>query len=151
MHQFLGFTFDSESGDLRANGRSVSIEGQPGRVLATLLINPGRTVTRAELISVIWGQETHVNFDDNLNYCIRHLRRALNDDARAPKFIETLPKRGYRFIAPVTVGVPTAPRRPWLAAFAAAAALLILIAERTPNNHHELLTAALRHLHALVF
>lgn len=84
-------------------------------------------MTRDELAAVLWGTTTHVKFDDGLNYCIRQIRAALGDDPKTPRFIETIPRRGYRFIAPVTAAGGR--RHWWLPIPLAAAALLIVVAE----------------------
>jgi DNA-binding winged helix-turn-helix (wHTH) protein len=158
MTRFLNFKFDPESGELFDGGRRIPLEHQPAHVLKGLLAAPGDVVARATLIDAIWGAGTHVNFDDNLNYCIRHLRRVLGDDARRPRFIETLPRRGYRFIAPVTVtaSAPSKPRprqqaNDWWPLAAAGTALFGFVLESGPNNHHEIMTTWLSRLHALVF
>ena len=100
--QFADFALDIESGDLRRNGRVVALERQPALVLARLVTSAGQLVTRDDLAATIWGTATHVNFDDGLNYCIRQIRAALGDDPKSPRFIATIPRRGYRFIATVT-------------------------------------------------
>jgi DNA-binding winged helix-turn-helix (wHTH) protein/TolB-like protein len=79
----------------------VRLEPQPSRVLAVLVERAGDVVTRAELRQRVWGGETFVDFEHGLNYCIAQIRTALGDSASGPRFIETLPRRGYRFIAPV--------------------------------------------------
>ena len=158
MTQFLNFRFDPESGELFDGGRRIPLEHQPAHVLKGLLAAPGEVVARATLIDAIWGRGTHVNFDDNLNYCIRHLRRVLGDDARCPRFIETLPRRGYRFIAPVDEATlarsgPRASQRAsdWWPLAAAATALFGFVLESGPNNHHEVVTEWLGRLHAMIF
>jgi DNA-binding winged helix-turn-helix (wHTH) protein/tetratricopeptide (TPR) repeat protein len=95
------FDLDFESGELRKAGVPVKLQPQPFRVLALLASRPGRVVTRQEIQELIWGNETFVDFESGLNYCVKQIRAALGDDAEIPRFIETLPKRGYRFIAPV--------------------------------------------------
>ena len=95
------FELDTESGDLRRRGRRVPLPEKPRRVLAALLENPGRLVTRQQLTERLWADGTHVDFDANLNAAIKALRDALGDQAQNPRFVETLPRRGYRFIAPV--------------------------------------------------
>ena len=98
---FGEFEFDSQAGKLFRNGRPVKIQPQPLRVLGILVERPGQIVTREELRALIWDSDTFVEFDQGLNYCIRQIRLALGDDANAPVSIETLPKQGYRLIAPV--------------------------------------------------
>jgi TolB-like protein/DNA-binding winged helix-turn-helix (wHTH) protein/Tfp pilus assembly protein PilF len=98
---FGAFQFDCLSGDLRRNGTSLRLPPQPAKILALLIGRAGEVVTRQELIKQVWGAETFVDFEQGLNYAIRQIRAALEDDAEQPQFLETLPKRGYRFIAPV--------------------------------------------------
>jgi TolB-like protein/Flp pilus assembly protein TadD len=97
---FAGYELDLRTLELHRQGRKVRIEGQPLQILAQLLQAPGELVSRAELIARIWP-DSHVDFNHSLNAAVRRLRRALHDPARHPKFIETLPRRGYRFIAPL--------------------------------------------------
>ncbi len=96
------FEIDLTSGQLHKNGRKLPLQEQPFRVLAMLLERPGEVVTRQELQTRLWPADTYVGFDEGLNTAIRKLRTAFGDSAGNPRFIETLPKRGYRFIAPVT-------------------------------------------------
>jgi DNA-binding winged helix-turn-helix (wHTH) protein/Tol biopolymer transport system component len=108
--RFGDFEFDPLSGRLFRGERPVKIQPQPLRVLATLLESAGEVVSREHLRTRIWGDSTFVEFDQGLNYCIRQIRLALRDGSVKPLYIETLPKQGYRFIAPVSVmaGVPKA-------------------------------------------
>jgi TolB-like protein/lipoprotein NlpI len=99
--RFGVFEADIEAGELRRSGAKVRLQEQPFQVLAALLERPGQVVTRAELQKKIWIADTFVNFDCGLNKAVNRLRHALGDSADTPKFIETLPKRGYRFTAPV--------------------------------------------------
>src|SRR6202034_3121985 len=96
------FEIDLASGQLHKNGRKLPLQEQPFRVLAMLLERPGEVVTRQELQARLWPADTYVGFDEGLNTAIRKLRTAFGDSAGNPRFIETLPRRGYRFIAPVT-------------------------------------------------
>ena len=96
------FEIDLASGQLHKNGRKLPLQEQPFRVLAILLDRPGEVVTRQELQARVWPADTYVGFDEGLNTAIRKLRTAFGDSAGNPRFIETLPRRGYRFIAPVT-------------------------------------------------
>jgi TolB-like protein/DNA-binding winged helix-turn-helix (wHTH) protein len=98
-YRFGPFEFDIEKLELRRQGAIVNLQSQPGRVLAYLVQNAGRTVSREELRKVIWGDETFVDFERGLNFCISQLRSAINDDSARPVYIRTLPKRGYQFIA----------------------------------------------------
>ena len=100
--QFGEFEFDPASGELRRGSAVVRLEPQPARVLAHLVERAGQVVTRTELQQAVWGGETFVDFEHGLNYCIAQIRTALGDSAASARFIETLPRRGYRFVAPVT-------------------------------------------------
>ena len=99
--RFGVFELDGRTGELRKHGVRLKIQDQPFRVLQALLERPGELVTREELQGKIWAQDTYVDFDQSLNRAINKVRDVLNDTAGAPRFIETLPRRGYRFIAPV--------------------------------------------------
>ena len=99
--RFGAFELDLESGELRKGGAPVKLQPQPFRVLALLAGHPGQLITRERIQQEIWSQDTYVDFEHGLNYCVRQIRAALDDDARSPRFIETLPRRGYRFLARV--------------------------------------------------
>ncbi len=108
LFRFGTFEADPGTGELRRGGRPVGLQEQPFRLLLALLERPGDIVTRAELRERLWG-ETHVDFEEGLNTAVRKLREVLGDSASNPRFVETLPRRGYRFIAPVeSVGDPAA-------------------------------------------
>jgi cholera toxin transcriptional activator len=98
------FEADASSGELRKAGMRVRLQGQPFQVLVLLLEHPGELVTREEIRSKLWPSDTFVDFDHSLNTNINKIREALNDSAASPKFIETLAKRGYRFVAPIDSG-----------------------------------------------
>lgn len=104
------FDFDSDRGELRRDGVAVKLAPQPARVLGLLVSRPGEIVSRDELQRELWGDETFVDFERGLNFCITQARAALGDASDNPRFIQTVPKRGYRFIAPVTL--PSAPPSP---------------------------------------
>jgi DNA-binding winged helix-turn-helix (wHTH) protein/tetratricopeptide (TPR) repeat protein len=109
------FELNLGSGELRRAGYRVPLPPQPGKLLAALLERPGEVVTRDELRRVLWGEGTFVDFDHGLNFCVNQLRRILGDRASNPRFIETLPRLGYRFLAPVTASpAAEAPRPPAL-------------------------------------
>ena len=108
--RFGVFELDEAGGELRRQGRLVRLTGQPLRALRLLASRPGEIVTRAELQRHIWD-DRFVDFERSLNFCIAAVRDALGDSARSPRFIETIPRRGYRFIADV-VRVETADREP---------------------------------------
>jgi DNA-binding winged helix-turn-helix (wHTH) protein len=100
------YEIDFAAGELRKNGFKVPLQEQPFRVLARLLAHPGRVATREELQGQLWGEDSLVDAELGLNTAIKKLRAAFGDSADNPRFIETLPKRGYRFIAPVQEMVP---------------------------------------------
>jgi len=99
--RFGAFEVDLVSGELRKQGRRVKLQEQPFQVLQVLLEKPGQVVTREELRQRIWPADTFVDFDSGLNNAVKRLREALGDSADSPRYVETIPKRGYRFIAPV--------------------------------------------------
>jgi TolB-like protein/Flp pilus assembly protein TadD len=99
--RFGPFEVDPQAGELRRMGSKVNLQGQPFQVLALLLERPGEMVTRDELCTKLWPADTFVDFERGLNKAVNKLRAALRDDPDKPRFIETLPLRGYRFIAPV--------------------------------------------------
>lgn len=100
-YQFGPFVADTVSGELFRDGTLVAVQDLPFRLLASLLERPGELVTRAELTAKLWGSDTYVDAAAGLNTAVGKLRDALGDDPDAPKFIETVPKRGYRFVAAV--------------------------------------------------
>jgi DNA-binding winged helix-turn-helix (wHTH) protein/tetratricopeptide (TPR) repeat protein len=99
--RFDAFELNLHSGELRKRGVRVRLHGQPVQILARLLASPGTLVTREELRAELWSAETFVDFDHSLHNAIARIRDVLGDSAEKPRFIETLPRRGYRFIAPV--------------------------------------------------
>jgi len=100
--RFGTFEVDLRAGELRKQGKRIKIQEQPFHVLTVLLQRPGEVVTREELRNQNWPPDTFVDFDNSLNTAINKLREALADSADNPQFIETLPRRGYRFLAPVS-------------------------------------------------
>jgi DNA-binding winged helix-turn-helix (wHTH) protein len=110
VFRFGLYQADEAAGELRKNGRKVKLQEQPFRVLLLLLERPGTVVTRDEIRQALWSDDTFVDFDHSLNTVVNKLRDALDDVAANPRFIETVARRGYRFIAPVEVlsGEPTA-------------------------------------------
>ena len=109
IYRFGTFEFDSETGELGRNGRAIALEPQPAKALALLLAKAGDVVTRDELKAGVWGAETHVDFDRGIAYCISQVRTALSDNAENPRFVQTIPRVGFKFIAPVTSADPAAP------------------------------------------
>ncbi len=107
MHRFGPFEVDFTSSELRKNAIRVRIQEQPLRVLEALLLRPGELVTREELRDRLWPSDTFVDFEPSLNAAVAKLRQALNDSAEQPLYVETLARKGYRFIAPL--GQPAGP------------------------------------------
>jgi DNA-binding winged helix-turn-helix (wHTH) protein len=102
IFKFSDFEFDLRALEPRKRGRALRLQQQPAQVLAMLVAARGEMVTREELRDRIWGRDRYVDFDRAINKAINHLRERLGDDAERPRFIETLPKRGYRFVAGVS-------------------------------------------------
>lgn len=127
--RFGAFEVDLETGELRRNGTRIHLADQPLQVLALLLEHPGELVTREQLRQHLWSTDTFVDFEHSLNAAVKRLREALNDSADNPRFIETIPRHGYRFIGPVALppaeiaAKPTSRRR-WRI-FAAASFLVV--------------------------
>jgi len=122
LYRFGIFEFDAGAGELRKNGRAVAIEPQPAKALALLLARAGDgggaradgIVSREELRDAVWGADTHVDFDRGLAYCVSQIRTALGDSGENPRFIQTIPKRGFKFIAPLLAQAPQAAPAPAL-------------------------------------
>jgi TolB-like protein/DNA-binding winged helix-turn-helix (wHTH) protein/Tfp pilus assembly protein PilF len=104
------FEIDLGCGEVHKSGRKVPLQEQPFRVLAILLERPGEVITREELQARLWPADTFVGFDEGLNTAIRKLRVAFGDSADNPRFIETIPRRGYRFVAPVRDAIAEIPQ-----------------------------------------
>jgi DNA-binding winged helix-turn-helix (wHTH) protein/TolB-like protein len=140
VHRFGVFEFDDENKELRKNGRTVAIEPQPAKALALLLARAsdlggaraGEIVSREELREVVWGKDTHVDFDRGLAYCVSQIRAALGDSGDNPRFVQTIPKQGFKFIAPLTTSPSQVPgpepqvRSGRAAYWVAAAAVLVI-------------------------
>ncbi|HEY2665138.1 MAG TPA: winged helix-turn-helix domain-containing protein, partial [Candidatus Binataceae bacterium] len=103
---FSPFEFDAQTTELRKHGLRLKLPGQPAQVLQVLIERAGEVVTREELQKLLWPAETYGDFDQGLNTAIKRLRAALGDSAQTPRFIETVARRGYRFIAPVQFALP---------------------------------------------
>ncbi len=114
QHQLIGrrsfglYEADLDSGELWRAGRKIRLQSQPFRVLAILLEHPGEVISRAELQTLLWGKDAVGDFDQSLGTAVNKIRDALGDTADNPRFVETLARRGYRFIAPVTIIPPVA-------------------------------------------
>jgi Tol biopolymer transport system component/DNA-binding winged helix-turn-helix (wHTH) protein len=128
------FEADLRVGELRKQGRTIKLQEQPFQVLAMLLRQPGEVVTREQLQQALWPADTFVEFDQGLNTAVKKIRQALGDSADNPRFVETIPRKGYRFIAPVSGAEVAAPppvgrhRRPFLALAAAGASIAVAAA-----------------------
>jgi len=138
--RFEDFELRLDSGELLHAGAAVKLQPRPAKVLEILAGQAGMVVTREEIRRTVWGEETYVDFDLALNFCILQVRRALGDSAARPRFVATIPRRGYRFLAavevvghevgPHVVLQMAAPRQPpacWRATFASACALTLLL------------------------
>jgi TolB-like protein/DNA-binding winged helix-turn-helix (wHTH) protein len=104
VRRFGAFEIDLRSGELRKNGMRLRLSGQPFQILAALVDRPGEVVTREELNSKLWPADTFVDFDHGLNNAVARIREVLDDSSDTPRYVETIPRRGYRFIAPVSNG-----------------------------------------------
>src|SRR6202047_1633219 len=107
--RFGVFEVDLTAGELRKNGARIRLQEQPFQVLTALLQNAGQVVTRDELREKIWPADTFVDFDHSLNTAVNKVREALGDSASSPRFVETLARRGYRFLAAVERANPNSP------------------------------------------
>jgi Tol biopolymer transport system component/DNA-binding winged helix-turn-helix (wHTH) protein len=139
--RFDVFTFDQETGELRKHGRPLKLQPQPTALLALLLDRAGSIVTRDRIQQALWPDGTVVDYDQSINFCVKRIRETLGDDAEKPRFVETVPRKGYRFLVPVEpVEVPAGEpnsahpkssrpgvRYRWLAAIVGALGLLALI------------------------
>src|SRR5581483_2721229 len=106
LARFADLELDLKTGELSRGGTPLKLQRQPSRVLVLLVSRAGEIVSREEIAREVWGGDTFVDFEQGLNYAIRQIRAALHDDPDQPRYIETLPKRGYRFIAPVEKSEP---------------------------------------------
>lgn len=137
--RFGDFELRPASGELRQSGTPVKIQPQPAKVLELLARRSGEVVSREDFRRHLWGEETFVDFEHGLNFSIRQIRRALGDSAETPRFVETVPRHGYRFLLPVTVetaapapaaAAPSPPpqaRWRWMLGTAAAVVLLLIL------------------------
>jgi DNA-binding winged helix-turn-helix (wHTH) protein/TolB-like protein len=99
--RFGVFEFDAASRELRRDGMLLRLQSQPAQVLSCLIVRSGEVVSRESLCEAVWGSETFVDFERGLNFCIAQIRSALGDDSTTPRYVRTIPRRGYQFIAPV--------------------------------------------------
>lgn len=164
---FGEFELNCRSGELRCNGTPVKLQPQPAKVLAALASRAGEIVTRQEIIEEVWGSKTHVDFEHGLNFAIRQIRAVLKDDPDHPQYLETVPKRGYRFIgalhgkpaldpAPSASPVVTSSRNKTLVYAAALVPVLVFAVVTvvfkqwfTAGSKHEIQSIAVLPLHNL--
>ncbi len=104
--RFGEFEIDVAAGELRRHGAPVKLAPQPFRLLLLLVRNAGKLVERDEIKRELWPEGIHVDFDQSLHFTVRQIRDALGDDADRPAYVKTVPRRGYRFIAPLAVAGP---------------------------------------------
>jgi DNA-binding winged helix-turn-helix (wHTH) protein/Tol biopolymer transport system component len=135
------FEADLQSGELRRDGQKVRLQEQPYQLLVLLLEKRGEVVTREDLRAKLWPADTFVDFDHGLNAAVKRLRDALGDSAENPRFVETLARRGYRFIAPVEPASEASPdtsttRRNWLIPLTFAVLLLVGVSIAWHAGHH---------------
>jgi DNA-binding winged helix-turn-helix (wHTH) protein len=100
--RFGAFELDLEAGQLLKNSRLVRLQPQPFKLLCLLASQPGKLMTREEIQAVLWSTDTFVDFEQGVNFAVKQVREALHDPADHPVYIQTVPKRGYRFLAPIT-------------------------------------------------
>ena len=160
--RFHEFEFDVETAELRRAGAVVPLERQPAMTLGLLVARAGRLVPRDDIRDALWPDEVHVDFDGGMNYSIRQLRAAFGDSARQPRFIETVPRQGYRFIAPLIDAAPAVPPRrlrTWRVAAAAALAATVAAAvwdarfagPESKAQHHAAAVSMARAVHRAIF
>jgi DNA-binding winged helix-turn-helix (wHTH) protein len=111
IYRFGVFEFDDETKELRRNGRAVALEPQPAKALALLLSRAGDVVSREELREAVWGKDTHVDFDRGLAYCLSQIRDGARRQRRQSAFVQTIPKTGFKFIAPGATAPQAASQR----------------------------------------
>ena len=110
--RFGEYELDGDAGELRRNGSPLKLQPQPFKLLLLLVRRAGALVTRDEIRQELWADGTHVDFDQAVNFCVKQIRDALRDQSDRPIYVQTHPRRGYKFIAPVDVpGQPQPPRR----------------------------------------
>lgn len=132
MYRFGRFSFDADTQQLFCEGQRIPLEPQPAKALRAFLERPGEILSKEDLRNHLWGPDHHVDVDRGLAYCLSELRAALRDSAASPLYIQTLPRRGYRFLAPLEkppVPLPPPPlRRHLFAGGALAAGVLAAVA-----------------------
>ncbi len=138
-YRFGVFELDLDAGELRRKGRHVRLTSQPFELLWILVEQPGKLITRDEIAKRLWQAETFVDFEHGVNAAVNRIREALGDTAKNPRFVETVPRQGYRFIAPVeVVGEAEAGGASDEAVVEEPRPLTLLATEYDlPRNHHE--------------
>jgi len=108
IRRFGPFELDLDAGDVRQNGRRIKLQPQPFKLLVLLTSRPGSLITREEIRSELWPEGTFVDFDQSVHFAVKQIRDAFGDSASRPVYLETVPRQGYRFVAPVDTGPPAA-------------------------------------------
>ena len=149
IRRFGAFELDVRAGELHKDGLKIKLQGQPIEVLTALLEHPGEIVPREQLRQRLWPSDTFVDFEHNLNSAVKRLRDALGDSADNPRFIETLPRHGYRFISPVAEQMQPFSRRQfriralWIAPLAMATIVALVVGLNMGEWRHRLFSRAL--------
>jgi DNA-binding winged helix-turn-helix (wHTH) protein len=111
IRRFGPFELDLDAAELRRDGRRIKVQPQPFRLLVLLTNRPGMLISREEIRTELWPEGTFVDFDQSVNFAVKQIRDAMGDSATRPLYLETVPRQGYRFVAPVESGAPPAPAR----------------------------------------
>lgn len=106
IRRFGPFELDLDAGEVRQHGLRVRLQPQPFKLLVLLTSRPGSLITREEIRSELWPEGTFVDFDQSVNFAVKQIRDAFGDSASNPIYLETVPRKGYRFVAPVDGGSP---------------------------------------------
>jgi DNA-binding winged helix-turn-helix (wHTH) protein len=158
-----GTTFNAETGEVGRDHTITRLEPQPALVLSLLIHRAGSLVTHDEIRRAVWGEATHVDFQDGVHYCIGQIRQALGDHARAPRVVTTVPKRGYRLNdeallrsdrlrAPAATKLLAAWRHRFvIGGVVAGLGIAAAVLEKRPNNHHATAVAVLKTVHDFVY
>jgi len=112
IRRFGPFELDLDAGELRKDGRRIKVQPQPFRLLVLLTNRPGLLISRERIRTELWPEGTFVDFDQSVNFAVKQIRDAMGDSATRPVYLETVPRQGYRFVAPVASGAPTLPPAP---------------------------------------
>src|SRR6187401_1105553 len=111
IRRFGPFELDLDAAELRRDGRRIKVQPQPFRLLVLLTNRPGMLITREEIRTELWPEGTFVDFDQSVNFAVKQIRDAMGDSATRPLYLETVPRQGYRFVAPLESGAAAAPAR----------------------------------------